>query len=365
MRILLRALAVVVLLLVAAVVTAALILPGVVDSDEFRERVGAAAGGGLGREVRYGAIDFGLFPPSVVVAEVVISGGTAESAPLLEGGRLELRASLLPLLARTLVVDSVSLRGGRFNLVRNDAGISIPALKSTSEAALAADPDEADAGFDLAVAAATLEKVDIVLEDRSVSPSVTWELCGINASARGVSADEPIELEFEFELASAGKISGSGYATLTGAVDLDVKISEFALESLRAYIDSDSALSGRLSGTIAAVGPAANLESLRVDAQLSNGRFVLDDMEIVGSVKLVADLHGSLTAPRGTFDIDATDAAVRYGGMFTKPPGDAATLHGKLVESSDGSTGIDDIHFKMRNFKGTASVQGRGAREPS
>jgi hypothetical protein len=365
MRILLRALAVVALLLVAAVVTAALILPGVVASDEFRERVGAAAEGGLGREVRYGAIGFGLFPPTVVVEEVVISGGTAESPPLLEGGRLELRASVLPLLVRTLVVDSVSLRGARFNLVRNHAGISIPASKSMSEGALVADPDEVAARFDLAIAAATLEKIDIVIEDRSVSPSVTWELRGINASARGVSADEPIELEFEFELASAGKISGSGYATLAGAVDLDVKLSELALEPLRAYIDSDSALAGRLSGTIAAVGPAANLESLRVDAQLSNGRFALDDMEIVGSVKLVADLHGSLTAPRGTFEIDATDAAVRYGGMFTKPPGDAATVHGKLVESSDGSTGIDDIHFKMRNFKGTASVQGQGARKPS
>jgi hypothetical protein len=272
---------------------------------------------------------------------------------------------LLPLLARTLVVDSVSLSCARLNLIRTDEGISIPSPTSTSEVAATSGPGEADAGFDLAVAGATLEKVDIVLEDRSVSPAVTWEFRGINARARGISADEPVELDFEFELASAGKVSGAGYATLAGAVDLDVKFSELALEPWRAYIDSDSALAGRLSGTIAAAGPVANLESIRVDAELSDGHFALDDIEIAGSVKLVADLHGSVTAPRGTFDIDATDAAVRYGGMFTKPPGDAANVQGTLVEGADGSTAIDNVHFKIRNFKGTASVPRGACPQPS
>jgi AsmA protein len=106
MRILLRVTAVVVLLLVAAVVTAALILPGVIDSEEFRGRVGVAAEDALGREVRYGTIGLGLFPPSVVVEEVAVAGESADLPLLLEARRLELRASLLPLLARTLVVDS-------------------------------------------------------------------------------------------------------------------------------------------------------------------------------------------------------------------------------------------------------------------
>ncbi len=361
MRILMRVLGVVVLLLVAALVAAALILPGVIDSDEFRERVGVAAEDALGRNVGYGTIGFAFFPPSVVVEQVVVAGESAEKPPLLEGERLELRASLLPLLARTLVVDSLSLRGARLNLVRTDTGIEIPSAKSKGEDAAANEPDDADAGFDLAVARVNLDEVDIVLEDRSVSPAVTWELRGMTAHARGISAAEPVELDFELELASGGKVSGSGDASLAGVVDLEVKFSEVALEPVRAYLGSGSTLAGRLSGTIVAVGPAANLESLRVDAQLSDGRFALDDMEIVGSVKLVADLHGGPAAPRGTFDIDATDAEVRYGGMFTKPPGDAATVQGKLVEGADGSTGIDDIHFKVRNFKGTASVQG-GAR---
>jgi uncharacterized protein involved in outer membrane biogenesis len=358
MRILLRVLAVVALLLVATLVAAVLNLPGVVDSDAFRERVGVAAEDALGREVRYGAVGFGLFPLSVVVEEVVVAGETAELPPLFEGERLELRASLLPLLARTLVVDSVSLRGGRLNLVRTDDGVEIPSSESTGEGAATTGSDDADAGFDLTVAGVNVENVDIVLEDRSISPAVTWELRGVSVRARGISAGEPVELDFELELASGGRISGSGDATLAGVVDLEVNLYEVALEPARAYVDSGSTLAGRLSGTIAAVGPAANLESLRVDAKLVDGHFALDDMEVVGSVRVVADLHGSAAAPRGTFDIDATDAEVRYGGMFTKPPGDAATVQGKMVEGVDGSTGIDDLHIKIRNFKGTSSVQG-------
>ena len=355
MRILLRVLGAAALFLVAAVVAAVLILPGVFDSDALRERVGVAAEGALGREVRYGAIGFGLLPPSVVIEEVVVAGETAESPPLLEDGRLELRASLLPLLARTLVVDSLLLRGARLHLVRTDEGIDVPSPEAIGEGAATTVPYGTDAGFDLAVAGIGLENVRIVLEDRTVSPAVTWELHGVSVRARGISADEPVELDFELELASGGRISGSGDATLAGVVDLDVKFSEVALEPARPYVDSDSTLAGRLSGTILAVGPAANLESLRVEANLVDGYFALDDMVVVGSVQLVADLQGRAVAPRGTFDIDATDAEVRYGGMFTKPPGDAATVQGKLVEAADGSTGIDDVRFKIRNFKGTAS----------
>jgi len=364
MRILLRALTWGGLLLVAAVAAAVAIVPVVVDSDEFRERVGAAVEDALGREVRLGTIGFGPFPPSLVLEDVVVSSDSAETPPLLEAERLELRASLLPLLARTLVVESVALRGGVLHLVRTVDGFELPASESTREGASTPgrdDADDPDAGFRLAVAGFVLEQAVIILEDRSVSPAVTWELREIAARARGSSAERPIELFFELALASGGEMSGSGDVTRAGAVDLEVKLSDVALDHARAYFGSDAMIAGRLSGTITAAGPVANLESLRVDAALSGGRFALDDMKFSGSVKLVADLHGSVAAPRGTFDIDATDAEVRYGGMFTKPPGDAATVRGRLVEDADGSTGIDDVRFKIRNFKGTAPLHGDGS----
>jgi hypothetical protein len=353
---LLRALALIVLLLVGALVAVALILPGVVASDEFRERIGVEAENALGREVRYGAIDFGLFPPTVVVEGVAVAGSTAEASPMLEGGRLELRVAALPLLARTLVVDSALLRGARLHLVRTREGIDLPGRESTGDGVAATDRDAEVADFDLAVASVELDEIEIILEDRSVSPAVTLELRGIAARANARSTDGPIELGFEFEFASGGTVSGAGEATLSGVVELELKLSDVELLPLRAYLGSASMLSGRLSGVIAAVGPAAELETLRVDASLMDARFKFDDMEFSGALEGSADLHGSVAAPRGSFDIDATDAEVRHGGMFTKPPGDAASLQGKLVDTADGSTRVDDIRFKIQNFKGTASV---------
>jgi len=356
MWVLLRLSALAALLLIAALVFVALILPGLVESDEFRERVGRAAEDALGREIHYGAIAFVPFPPTVVVDEFVVAGATAGSSPLLEGGRLELRATVLPLLARTLVVDSLSLQGGRLHLVRTREGVELPAREPAGEGVAMTERDDVVVGFELAVASAEIEAVEIVLEDRSVSPFVMLELQGMTARLRGRAADELIELEFDFALASGGTVSGLGNTTRDGVVGLELKLSDVELAPLRAYVGTGSTLSGRLSGVITAVGPAEDLETLRVDANLTDGRFELDDMEISGSVKGVADLYGSVVAPRGTFDIDATDAEVRYGGMFTKPPGDAASLQGKLVDAADGSTAVDDIRFKIQNFKGTVSV---------
>jgi hypothetical protein len=359
MRILLRLLAAVAALGVVAVVAAALLLPRLLDSDSLRERIGVAAEDALGRDVHYGTLGFALFPPVVVVERIRIGGEAVESPPLLAGERLSLGFSLLPLLARTLVVDSVSLRGVTGTLIRTEEGFAIPSRAAAADGAGAPGPVEGrGAGLDLAVASFDLEDASFALEDRSVSPAVNWELRELSARARGTAVDAPVGFDFDFVLASGGRVHGEGEASLAGVVEATVTFDDVAVAPLRAYVDSGSTLAGRLSGTAVASGPAANLESLRVDAMLADGRFQLDDMTILGPVKLVAALHGPVAALRGTFEIEATEALVRYGGMFTKPPGDAATVEGRLVDGAGGSTAIDDLRIKIRNFKGTAYVEG-------
>ena len=56
-------------LLVVALVALALAVPRIVKSDAVRERAEAAAYDALGREVRYGGLDVGLLPPSLLVEE--------------------------------------------------------------------------------------------------------------------------------------------------------------------------------------------------------------------------------------------------------------------------------------------------------
>jgi hypothetical protein len=87
---------------------------------------------------------------------------------------------------------------------------------------------------------------------------------------------------------------------------------------------------------------------LRIDVALDEGRFQLEDMALRGHVDIEADVEGGLASPRGRFDIDATEAEIRYGGMFEKPPGDPATVTGSIVTGSDGTPGVDDVRLKIR-----------------
>jgi uncharacterized protein YhdP len=93
---------------------------------------------------------------------------------------------------------------------------------------------------------------------------------------------------------------------------------------------------------------------LRIDVALEGGRVQLEDMALRGRVDIEADVEGGLASPRGRFDIDATEAEIRYGGMFEKPPGDSATVTGKIVTESDGTPGVDDVRLKIRSFKANA-----------
>ncbi len=92
------------------------------------------------------------------------------------------------------------------------------------------------------------------------------------------------------------------------------------------------------------------LRRLRIDVALDDGRFQLEDMALRGHVDIEADVQGGLASPRGSFEIDATEAEILYGGMFNKPPGDAATVTGNIVTEGDGTPGIDDVRLKIRNF---------------
>jgi hypothetical protein len=186
-----RVAAAVALLLVAAAVVLALLLPLAIASDVARDAIQSAARTALARDVRYGELDLGLFPPLLVMRSVAVAADSAQAPPLLEAERVTLRLAELPLRTRTL----------------------------------------------------------------------------------------------------------------------------------------------------------------RIEATVADGRIQLDDMTLRGPFEIAAELRGGLAAPRGRFDIDATDAEIRYAEMFTKPPGDSATVTGRIVTGSDGTPEVDDVHLKIRNFE--------------
>ena len=223
MKLLVRGVIGLVLLVVVALVATLLLLPRC-DEENVRDLVQQAVRDALGRELRYETCELGFLPPSLRVMGVTLSGEKVEDPPLLEAREIALRVALLPLLFRTVVVDSLLVEGATLRLTRTSDGIALPSPpvadaagggEGTQPAPLDADQGSPSDGggesgsVDLAVRELRLRDTTLQLLDRAVSPEVRWELREIDATASAGSLDGPIELEIEATLASGAGPSSS------------------------------------------------------------------------------------------------------------------------------------------------------------
>ena len=325
----------------------------------MRARIESAARSALGREIAYRELDVALLPPSLLVEEPRLAGEGPDEAALLEAERIALRVALLPLLARTVVVDSLVVDAATVRLVRTAGGVALPRPAEPSDAAPA--PESAAAGggasVSLAIRAFELRDAALVLEDRAVDPPVTWALRDLDVTARGKALDRPVEIEASAELGSGGAAALRGTATLAGELDLELALDALALGPLRPYVGAGGALDGLLAGTVRVRGPAASPERISADLAIRDAHFALGDMAVAGAVEARADLADALGAPGGSFDLDASDAEIRYGGAFTKPARVPATLSGRVVTDERGGLGIDDVKLRIRDTEASGRVR--------
>jgi hypothetical protein len=304
------------------------------------------------------------------VVEASVAGATPEAPALLEARQIALRVALLPLLARAVVIDSLVVEGARIRLVRTPEGLELPVPPGggvngeeppAAKQPPAGDPTqtgEAEEGSAVAIALreVALRDARIVLEDRAVEPAVTWELRDIDVTARGESLDAPIDLDASFVLGSGGSVEAHGTATLAGDLDVTIDLSDLALAPARPYLGEGAVVEGSLGGTVSVKGPAANPDLVAIDLSLADALFTLDDITLRGPVAMRADVGSAATLPKGRFELDASDAELRYGEVFTKPPGTRASVSGRIVSAADGTLGIEDVELAIKNLDATANV---------
>lgn len=377
MKLLLRIALGVLALAAIALGALALFLPSIVRSDAVRQEIQSAARAALGRELRYGELDFGLLPPSLLVVEPAVAGAKPGDPDFAEARRVALRIDLMPLFAREIVVDSLVVEGATVRLVRTAEGIELPGPAPEPAAAPSPAPpkppparapapggapggegapdlpEEAGAGFALALRRLELRDARILVDDRSVTPPVGWELRDVDVVARGESLDQPLDLTASLVLASGGKLDVSGTAQLGGEAALDLEIADLVLAPLAPYLGADVA--GKADGTLALRGPMADPQ-VEADLRLSDAHFALDDVDVRGAVTLRADVESAVERPNGRFELDASQAVLRYGEAFTKPAGTDATAKGRIVTDAKGATVVEVEKLKLRNVDAKARV---------
>jgi hypothetical protein len=356
------ALAVLALLAVAGI-AAVLVLPGLVESDEVRGRIERAARDATGRSLVYDSLEFGLLPPSLRVLGARVSGERPSDEPLLEARSVSLRVELLPLLVGAVVIDSLVIDAATLRLERGPEGLVLPRpppreKPRAGDAAPAPEADEGTPGpaFSLAVRSVALREATLLLRDRAVRPAVDWRLEGLDASARGTSLEEPIDLDLGGTLASGGELAARGTATTAGRLDLTLALDGVQVAPLAPYLGGEARMSGALSGEVRLLGPAGALDSLVADLAGSDVRFQRGDDSLAGDLTLRAEVATPTGAAAGSFELDATPASLGVGGGFRKPPGVPARVTGRIVPGPGGALTIDDVRLVIRNLEATGRV---------
>lgn len=401
MRLAIRLAGILVVLAVVALLGPAVALTRLVASDGARARIQELAREATGREIRYGELDLGLLPPRLVVSEAEVKGESDGSPPAFEAAEIELAIAIAPLMAWTVVVDSLVVEGATVRLVRTPDGIEIPREAAAAEASKAPgaapsssqrrasesgedaatsppqrqspgeeaapspsqqqDPergdDESERGFALEVREITLRDCRLILEDRTVSPPATWELGDVVATASGQSMEDPIGFEIHGDLISGGSVQATGEAEIGGPFRIDFQLEGIALAPATPYLDKGQRVGGAVTGTVTTQRTEQEAERVVVDVLVRDGELAADDLTVRGEMKIRADLEGGT----GSFQLDATDAEVVYGVAFGKLRGTRATATGRIVTGPDGQIGLQDTQVEIKDAEVEVQVE-RGAR---
>jgi uncharacterized protein involved in outer membrane biogenesis len=357
MRLGLQVAVAVLVLFVLGLVLLAVLLPRIAASEAVRARLEATARDATGQEIRWDELTFGLLPPRLVVLKPKMAPPATRSEPSLEADSIRLRVALLPLLARTVVSDSLVVEGATVRLRRTSEGIELPLDRPGTlgprkkEAVPSVSEKE---GSTVAIAVGDLRLLDsrLLLEDLTVTPTLTWDVTELEARAKGSSLTGPIDVELSGKLATGGAVHVEGTAWLDGRLDLGATIERLALGPLQRYLEPGQKLSGELSGSMKASGPATDPEAVTADLTLDNGLLDAAGLALRGGVKVRATLEGGIEKISGPFEVDATDAECLYGEAFQKPRGKPATVSrsrgANPQPSRAGSCGVQRVALPWR-----------------
>jgi uncharacterized protein involved in outer membrane biogenesis len=326
----------------------AILFPRLAQSEAVRVRLQRAAQEMLGREVSWESLSVGLLPPRLVARGPKIAGQTPKDPPQLEARNIDLRVALMPLLARTLVIDSLEIEGVAIRLERTPQGVSLPGIATKKPVPKPGDASASEppgSGVSLALRRLRLVDSRIELVDRAVEPTTTWQLENVEATIEGMALDAPLNLDVSGQLAQGGRLQVKGTASLDGTGDLRVELDGVPLDRLGPYAGAQ--LAGRASGSVELTGALADPQELGWNLRIVESRIVQSELELSGSVASQGQLSGGLARGTGSFTADATQAELRYGTVFQKPAGKRALVSGSLVLDPKAGLAVRDLELRL------------------
>lgn len=173
---------------------AALALRVLLPPEKARQLVVEAAGKALKREVRLKGLSIGLLRGVVAEGLEISEAPDFRAGVLARADSFRLRLSLLPLLRKKIVVESVAAEGLALALTRGkDGALRLP----RASAAPAAPQPAGAASFELAVKKASLKRGSVIYRDEA--SGARWTLSELSAEVSHFGLDRAFPLEASFK----------------------------------------------------------------------------------------------------------------------------------------------------------------------
>lgn len=354
----------VILLLVVLVVAAAVILPMVIDPNDYKPQIVAKAQEQLGRDMAIEQdLSLSVFPWLGIETGGVRVGNAegfkAESFAEIE--QLGLKVKLMPLLSRKLEVDTLVLKGLRLNLEKNADGKTnwddLAGDKQTESSPAESAAKEESAPLSLSVQGIQIEDAKISWDDRQAGQKYVLDGVRLVTGALSPGATVPVEGSVTFTSSTPAMTLK---AELGAEVSSDADLAVFDIAGLRLALDASG--EGLPSG-----GAKLTLKTdLRADTRADT--LNLKNLEISGPAmaakgEIVVTALQTNPAASGKLSIAETNLKT-LASMFASPiqttdPAVLTRASGSLgLSYADGALKLDPLTLKLddSNIKGYLHV---------
>jgi len=346
--------------LVVLVAAAAVVVPLVVDPNDYKDQIARAVEERTGRRLDIqGDIDLTVFP-WLGVRLGTVELGNASGFPaeyMARSESMRVRVKLLSLLGGEVEMDTVVIEGLALNLARNDAGVTNWA--DIMEKTGAEQSNEENAGDPPPVAALAVGGVKVS------DASVTWNdaLAGTEVALQDiaietgpVAAGSPLRLGIEFDIASSeppltGHVKASGQI----GVDPEAQIVQARDLALELALESPLLPGGKTTVSLAGnaeLNQATQAFSLRgLEASVPG----LALGESTAEVRLAGDLDGNLAEGRYRAERLSLDGKVSGANV---PGGELAfALAAALgLDLNAGTATIEALELASGDLKATGEL---------
>lgn len=260
----LRVLGILVAILVVLIVIAALVLPRVIDPNNYRDQIADLVKDKTGRDLTIaGGIGWSVFPwLGVEIGAVRLSNakGFGEE-PFAQINAAQVRVKVLPLLRKEIEMSTVVLDGLQLRLAKDKNGrTNWDDLMKKVEGAKPASPGKPERPAEpsrglpvaaLAIGGVQIKDAQVLWEDRAAG--VTQRVDGLNVELGAIEPGQPVDATLSLKY-KGGKPELAAQVKLAAVVALSESLEQVTISKLKLDVDAqgESLPGGRLRADLAA-----------------------------------------------------------------------------------------------------------------